>query len=132
MHCCYLFYFIRFLFFTVCLLYVIVRMNIYVMFLLRQRRLNKLIIMASIDKCFFVTVSPGFSRGHIYRRCSQYHSKIFQHSVAVLLFSVLFQAIFAKYMSLCPYIFLCENISCTVFLDLCYRSGCLSTTISQQ
>ena len=33
------------LFFTVCLLYVIVRMNIYVIFLLGQRRLNKLIIM---------------------------------------------------------------------------------------
>ena len=45
MYCCYLFYFIRFLFFTVCLLYVIARMNMYVMFLLRQRRLNKLIII---------------------------------------------------------------------------------------
>ena len=45
MYCCYLFNFIRFLFFTVCLLYVIVRMNMYVMFLLRQRRLNKLVII---------------------------------------------------------------------------------------
>ena len=36
--------FFRFLFFTVCLLYVIARMNIYAMFLLRQRRLNELII----------------------------------------------------------------------------------------
>ena len=34
-----------FLFFTVCLLDVIVRMDMYVMFLLRQRRLNKLIII---------------------------------------------------------------------------------------
>ena len=50
MYWCYLLYFIRFLFFIVCLLYVIARMNIYVMFLLRQRRLNKLII--NIPKCF--------------------------------------------------------------------------------
>ena len=46
MYCCYLFCFIKFLFFTVRLLYVIVRMNMYVMFLLRQRRLNKLILYA--------------------------------------------------------------------------------------
>ena len=39
----FLYYFSRFLFFTVCLLYAIARMNMYVMFLLRQRRLNKLI-----------------------------------------------------------------------------------------
>ena len=45
MYCCYLSYFIRFLFFTVCLLCVLVRMNVYVMFLLRQRRLNKLIMI---------------------------------------------------------------------------------------
>ena len=48
MYCCYLFYFIRFLSFTVCLLYVIVRMNMYVMFLLQQRRLNKLILIIRI------------------------------------------------------------------------------------
>ena len=45
MYCCYLSYCIRFLFFTVGLLYVNVRMNRYLMFLLRQRRLNKLIII---------------------------------------------------------------------------------------
>ena len=48
MYCCYLSYFNRFLFFTVCLLYVNVRRHMYVMFLLRQRRLNKLIIIIII------------------------------------------------------------------------------------
>ena len=43
--CIVVIYFIRFLFFAVCLLYAIVRMNMYVMFLLRQQRLNKLIII---------------------------------------------------------------------------------------
>ena len=47
MYCYYLSYFIRFLFFTVSPLYVNVRMNMYVMFLLRQQRLNKLIIIIS-------------------------------------------------------------------------------------
>ena len=51
MYCCYLFYFIRFLFFTVYLLYVIARMNRYVMFLLWQRRLNELIIIIIITSC---------------------------------------------------------------------------------
>ena len=45
MYCCYLSYFIRFLFFIVCLLYVNVRMNMYVMFLLGQQSLNKLLII---------------------------------------------------------------------------------------
>ena len=49
MYCCYLSYFNRFLFFTVCLLYVNVRRHMYVMFLLRQRRLNKLIIIIIRD-----------------------------------------------------------------------------------
>ena len=57
MYCCYLSYFIRFLFFTLCLLYVNVRMNMYVMFLLRQQRLNKLIIIAKLTGSivFFLT-----------------------------------------------------------------------------
>ena len=61
MYCCYLFYFIRFLFFTVCLLYVIARMDMYVMFLLRQRRLNKLIITPVMADLLVVDVLHGVS-----------------------------------------------------------------------
>ena len=44
----------EFLYSSPCLLYVNVRMNMYVIFLLRQRRLNKLITIITFSKCKFM------------------------------------------------------------------------------
>ena len=74
-------------------------------------------LMASYDKCFFFDCFPCFFKEtHLSTTQSISLFKIFQHSVAVLFFSVLFQSIFAKY-SLKSYIFLSEFFCCTLFFS---------------
>ena len=73
--------------------------------------------MASFDKCFFFDRFPCFFKGtNLSTTQSISVFKIFQHSVAVLFFSVLFQSIFAKYSLMSLYLPLWNFFLYLIFL----------------
>ena len=65
----------------------------------------------------FFTVSPVFSRGHIFSTTQSISLvKIFQHSAAVSFFSVLLQSIFSKYSLMSLYLPLSIYLYLYIFL----------------
>ena len=61
--------------------------------------------MASFDKCFF-TVSPVFSRGHIFRQCSQFHSLRYSNIMLLSYSPVCYSSLSLLNISSCPSLYL--------------------------